>query len=673
MLGGFDGRRVALALTAAALAAPVATAGAQTPAPKPLTIVFVVDGLRPDSINPTDTPNLYRLSREGTLFTNNHSIVPTVTRGNATGIGSGAHPEHSGILGNAMFVPEVNPLGSFSTGDAAQLLKLDEVTGGKIVLTETLAERVQAAGKTLLSLGSGTSGATLLLNPKAPHGVGQMVNTGDANTPFAFPTALGTDILARFGTPPRDGGTPNNKLVTYAETVLRDGILTPSAPDVVLNWITEPDGSQHSFGVGSPQALSGIRNSDKELGLVLEKAQALGRRTNVLVASDHGFSLRDYNVNVTSALEQAGLRTPGTDDTIVSNTGPALIHVKGRNPDRIAAIVRFLQSQPWASTVYTAAEKPVGGVYTVSPGDHDIRTVKPYGWVAGTFSLELIHQSNPVRGADIIVTFPWSSKPNNYGVPGRAAFAGGGTTGPVTGVASEHGSFSPWETHNTLLAWGPDVKAGHVVGVPVGNVDIAPTVLALAGIDDGKSGDGRVLTEALVGGEEPQVPYGARIFRTKSGNHDAAVQVSNVGGTWYVDKAWADDTQTEPAGGTEVKAPGSASGTVPATLSLALGAPASFDPFVPGVEREYTATTDATVVSSAADATLSVSEPGHLTNGAFSLPEPLRVAISKAEWTGPVSNERVDITFKQLVKAGDALRTGTYAKTLTFTLATSRP
>lgn len=672
-MGGFTGRHAALALTAAALAVPVATAGAQTPAPKPLTIVFVVDGLRPDSINPTDTPNLYRLSREGTLFTNNHSIVPTVTRGNATGIGSGAHPEHSGILGNAMFVPEVNPTGSFSTGDAAQLLKLDQVTGGKIVLTETLGERLQAAGKTMLSLGSGTSGATLLLNPRAPHGTGQMVNTGDSSTPFAFPTELGTDILARFGSPPRDGGTPNNKLVTYAETVLRDGIMTPSAPDVVLNWITEPDGSQHSFGVGSPQALSGIKNSDKELGLVLEKTRELGRRTNVLVASDHGFSLRDYNVNVTAALEQAGLRTPGTDDTIVSNTGPALIHVKGRNPERIAQIVRFLQAQPWAATVYTAAEKPAGGVYTVSPGDHDIRTVKPLGWVEGTFSLELIHQSNSVRGADIIVTFPWSSQPNSYGVPGRAAFAGGGTTGPVTGVASEHGSFSPWETHNTLLAWGPDIKPGHVVGVPVGNVDIAPTVLALAGVNDGKEADGRVLTEALVGGAEPSVPYGARIFRTKSGTHDAAIQVSSVGGRWYVDKAWADDMQTEPAGPATVQAPGAASGSVAATLALTLGAPPTFGAFTPGVERDYWATTTANVVSTAAEATLSVSDPGHLTNGTFSLPEPLRVTFSKSAWTAPVANDESIVTFQQHIGAGDALRTGVYAKALTFTLATSTP
>ena len=33
----------------------------------------------------------------------------------------------------------------------------------------------------------------------------------------------------------------------------------------------------------------------------------------------------------------------------------------------------------------------------------------------------------------------------------------------------------------------------------------------------------------------------------------------------------------------------------------------------------------------------------HLVNGAFSLAQPLRVELSKATWTGPVSNDVVDV------------------------------
>ncbi|MDA0183800.1 DUF3616 domain-containing protein [Solirubrobacter phytolaccae] len=116
-----------------------------------------------------------------------------------------------------------------------------------------------------------------------------------------------------------------------------------------------------------------------------------------------------------------------------------------------------------------------------------------------------------------------------------------------------------------------------------------------------------------------------------------------------------------------------AGGSVPATLSLTLGTPATFGAFTPGVEREYTASTKATVISTAGDAALSVSEPGHLTNSAFSLPQPLRVELGRSSWTGPVSNEDVPVTFKQLIGANDALRTGAYSQTLTFTLSTTTP
>ena len=118
---------------------------------------------------------------------------------------------------------------------------------------------------------------------------------------------------------------------------------------------------------------------------------------------------------------------------------------------------------------------------------------------------------------------------------------------------------------------------------------------------------------------------------------------------------------------------GGVGGTVPATLSLTLGAPASFGAFTPGVAKDYTASTTANVISSAGDAALTTSDPGHLMSGTFALPEPLVVELSKSAWTAPVANDPVTIAFKQHIGAGDALRTGTYAKTLTLTLSTTTP
>jgi hypothetical protein len=42
-------------------------------------------------------------------------------------------------------------------------------------------------------------------------------------------------------------------------------------------------------------------------------------------------------------------------------------------------------------------------------------------------------------------------------------------------------------------------------------------------------------------------------------------------------------------------------------------------------------------------------------------------------WSAPVTNDHVDIDYKQHIGANDGLRTGSYAKTLTFTLSTTTP
>jgi len=139
---------------------------------------------------------------------------------------------------------------------------------------------------------------------------------------------------------------------------------------------------------------------------------------------------------------------------------------------------------------------------------------------------------------------------------------------------------------------------------------------------------------------------------------------------------------------------------VPATLSLTLGPAAQFGAFTPGVTRTYFASTTANVTSTAGDALLSVADPdtnaasvGHLVNGSFVLPQPLQARARNAAntgtaynnvgssasplnlltWSAPISNDALSIEFSQLVNANDPLRTGTYAKSLTFTLSTTTP
>ncbi len=142
---------------------------------------------------------------------------------------------------------------------------------------------------------------------------------------------------------------------------------------------------------------------------------------------------------------------------------------------------------------------------------------------------------------------------------------------------------------------------------------------------------------------------------------------------------------------TEVSSP--VGGTVPATLSLSLGASATFGAFTPGVAGDYTASTTATVTSTAGDATLTVADPsststGKLVNGSFALAQSIQAnagggafapvggsssPTSLKSYAGPASNDVVSVGFRQSIAANEALRTGAYSKTLTFTLSTTTP
>ena len=68
-------------------------------------ILFVWDGMRPDSITDADTPNLAVLKRAGTFFSDNHSSYPTFTMMNAAAFATGSFSGKSGFYGNSLWRP----------------------------------------------------------------------------------------------------------------------------------------------------------------------------------------------------------------------------------------------------------------------------------------------------------------------------------------------------------------------------------------------------------------------------------------------------------------------------------------------------------------------------------------------------------------------------------------
>jgi arylsulfatase A-like enzyme len=528
-------RRTCVVSALAALAGAVSIATTAPAGDAALNIVMVLDGLRPDSITAEETPNLWRLRQEGVNFTNSHAVFPTVTRTNATAIATGTYPDRNGMFGNTLYVREVDANHAFGNDDHRNLLRLDEATGGRMVLAPSLAEILGRRGKMLAVVSSGTTGSALLVNPRAPKGVGVLVNAyWEPGKRVAFPDAANAAILTRFPPAPDKGGNfdPYSAQVSWTQRVLRDYVLTDLKPDVVVNWLTEPDHLQHAIGAGSPQARAAIRNDDREVGLLLDRLRELGLadKTNLIVVSDHGFGHGAFGVDVTGELIKAGLKAGAdSDDVVVASSGQTiLLYVRERNAERISATVGFLQRQPWTGVVFTAA--PSG------------ERAPAKGREPGTFSLEFIHMANAARGPDIVFTFPWSSARGPFGLQG-IDYSDAKATGPLTGTAGNHGSMSPWVVHNTFLAWGSDFKRGVTVRTPASNVDLAPTLLALMNLDNGVPDrfDGRVLREAFADGpDEEQVPIEVRTYfvETPDGSYRAAIQVTEFEHQRYIDKSW---------------------------------------------------------------------------------------------------------------------------------------
>jgi hypothetical protein len=230
---------------------------------------------------------------------------------------------------------------------------------------------------------------------------------------------------------------------------------------------------------------------------------------------------------------------------------------------------------------------------------------------------------------------------------------------PATNPAPDYGLSACAQTDGSVPTWSPDM-GGRVVA------DVKRTIAA-----------GRQVITLPV-------------------SEAGALKIASGGSALVAFQTPQDEVQAFDAPISSVSGPGgTVGGSVPATLSLQLGTPATFGAFTPGLAKDYFANTSATVTSTAGDATLSVSDPssfatGRLVNGTFSLPQPLQARARNAANTGtafnnvgsllnlltydgPVSNDAVTVEFKQSIGANDALRTGTYSKTLTFTLSTTNP
>ena len=466
-------------------------------------LVIVVDGLRPDYVTPTLMPRLVRLAERGIVFRAHHAVYPTVTRVNAATFATGVYPEAHGLLGNTVYVPAVNPTRTLDTGSRANLEAIAQAEG-RLLTAPSLGEILPRAGKTLLAVGAGTSGAAFLLN----HTVG----TGAIVHPeFTRPADLGALVLETLGAAPPQA-MPNAAQNRYAvDAYLKLG-LERIHPDLTMMWISDPDHTAHANGIGSEMTSRALTLADAEIGRVEDALRAKGLldRTNLVVVSDHGFSTHTGAFRLQAFVEPFARPLPdGSSDLVVAE---GAIYLRGgHDADRVAAMVAALQKRP-----------EVGAVLT-RPGPR--RGAE--GVVPGTLSFDVVRW-NHARSGDILVSANWTDDVNAAGYAGTTGQSG----------AAGHGATSPHDIHAVLLAAGPDFRRQAASDVPTGNVDLAPTLLRLLGLPVPETLSGRVIEEAFANGPAPsslRIERSSETVRTRDGGYVLTAHFSGVAGHRYLD------------------------------------------------------------------------------------------------------------------------------------------
>jgi arylsulfatase A-like enzyme len=133
-----------------------------------------------------------------------------------------------------------------------------------------------------------------------------------------------------------------------------------------------------------------------------------------------------------------------------------------------------------------------------------------------------------------MVALRWNAKPNRFGTPGQIITDSARQPGE-----GSHATLSQFDVHNTLIAAGPDFRERVTTSLPSANVDIAPTVLRILGVDAPQKFDGRVLVEAMEEKAERTEALSKTIQANRkfpAGEWRQHLTVSLVGETVYIDE-----------------------------------------------------------------------------------------------------------------------------------------
>jgi hypothetical protein len=360
------------------------------------------------------------------------------------------------LVANELYVPWLRANDTLTTGNHRNLQAVGRTDPNGLLGVGSIGEILASTGKTMAVVSSGSTGSALLNHHT---GLGPIFNTKDM-----IPKSLTEAAVGRFGPIPTID-SPNNAQNSWLADLLCQELLPERRPTLTHIWINEPDHIQHQFGIGSSEAVEGIKHADAMVGRVIETLQQLHIEdtTDVILTADHGFSTGYGEGRMDERLVEAGLkREPKSADVIVDS---ARLHVNDTSDSRSLRLAEWLTGQSDVGLVF--AESETAGKI-------------------GCFDRKTVWQDHH-RSSTVMAAGTWDSEVNETGFPGRSSISG--TAG--------HGTASPFDLERTLIMCGPSFAEGVVSDTPCGIIDIAPTTLSILGVDESVEMDGRVLRETF--------------------------------------------------------------------------------------------------------------------------------------------------------------------------------
>lgn len=485
-------------------------------------VIVGFDALRPELATAEHAPNLARWMQGAARFQNARSVFPSETKVAMSSIATGTWPRRHGIVANGYYEPATGDSKLFDTGDVGQLARVTEANHGALVTAPTLAGSLAGAGKSYLTVSTGTAGNARFLNPRARDlGLVAYSVLGEA---ASSPAADFAGCVARFGAPPAQA-VPNVARCQYGARLFLERFLPEHAPDVAILWLSEPDITFHYKGVGSPESLDALSDMDAIFGDVLawRDAQPDRDRINVIALSDHGQAAVKGRIDVIGAMQAAGFRAAAAyaDDVdyVVLASSSGNIWTRDDDPALIEAMAGWLVEQDWLGMLF--AKDPA-----LAPG---------------ALPLALAMSDHP-RAPALSYILHSDDQTTRFGLPGRT-FIGADPT-PEDETGGVHGGLNAAELCNVIAMDGPAFAPGARPEAPAGLVDLAPTVLAALGVERPSGMEGRALGEAFRNGpaQEPDVrrivhEAGVGVFRQR-------LELLNVGGAIYLDRGGRVDAPT---------------------------------------------------------------------------------------------------------------------------------